>query len=341
MKKKLLLFIMICVTVLCSACTRRIMWYMINDDSSDKTEINVVVSGVDGGIMSGPYACEWNGKYAYYDNGVIYYFENEDAEAKTVKFFKPLQMVMNEEYIYLAAPNGICAVDLKTMKKNVIVESKYYTILGVNVYPDGVFVRLEGLLAGNIFDVSKLELDCVSKTHSQFMENTTHFVGEYGQECLDFQYFINGKLFEVNTSYSYPGSNQTENLHMVLSVEHVVEYDGRLYILFQQYHGIRELIENNVKYENKVSDHLVCVNPETKTSESIYQTAGPQEQIVNFSIENNEMYLLADGILYKANLVGGQRVELADYAGEDTLYFDYANDTLFVYDGDKLLGQYK
>lgn len=340
MKKKFLIFIMACMIILCSACTRRIMGYVINNASSNKAEINVVVSGVDGGIMSGSYACAWNGKYAYYDDGKIYYFENEDTEAKTVESFKPLQMVMNEEYIYIADKNGICAVDLKTMEKHVIVANKYYTILGVNAYSDGVFLRLDGLNAGYIFDISKLELNCVSETHLKFMEDTGHFVGEYGQECLYFQYFISGKLFEINTSYFYPGSNQTENLYMVLSAEHVVEYDGKLYILFQQAGNGRE-IKNNVKYRDKVCDHLVCVDPETQTSQSIYQTQGPQEQIVNFSIENNQMYLLADGILYKANLVGGQKVELANYAGEDTLYFDYANHTLFVYDGDKLLGQYK
>ena len=94
-------------------------------------------------------------------------------------------------------------------------------------------------------------------------------------------------------------------------------------------------------YRDKEWDQIICVDPKEETSESIYKALGPQEQIVNFSAENNEMYLLVDGILYKTDLKGEQRVELANYVGSDTLTFEYANDTLFVYDGYKLLGQYK
>ena len=340
MKKKLLFFIMACMIALCSACTyddfESLITGEFNDDSPDNTKINIVVSGVDGGVLTGSYACEWNGAYAYYDSGVIYYFEDKDTEAKTVEHPKPVQMAMNEKYLYLTATDRIYAVDLNTMEKHLIGEDEDYTVSGINVYPDGVFAKLGGLSQGKIeiYDISKLELNCVAKDYEQFLEDTKHYVGTYGYQNDRFDFFINGKFFQTNTSYC------PQNGWIVLSCERVVEYDGLIYMLFQE-SGNLQGQENNVKYRKKECDHLVCVDPKTETSESLYKTSGPQEQIVNFSIENNEMYLLVDGILYKTDLEGGQRVELGNYVGSSTLYFDYANNTLFVYDGDKLLGQYK
>ena len=343
MKKKWLFFVMVCMIVLCSACTREDFDSLIRGggltyDSPDNTKINIVVSGVDGGVMSGSYACEWNGQYAYYDSGVIYYFESEGAEAKTVEHSKPVQMAMNDEYLYLTASNGIYAVDLNTMEK-CFIGDKDYTVMGINVYSDGVFVRLDERHLGDVYDISELKLNCVSEDYSQFREDTKRYVGWYGYYAQSFYYVFNGKTFFITTSYFYTDSGKQDYIGEIkVSEELTAEYNGRVYVLYQ---ASRVHHTGSVTYDRKVCDHLVCVDPETEIAESIYQTPGPQEQIVNYSVENNEMYLLVEGILYKTDLKGEQRVELANYVGAGVLYFDYANDTLFVYDGDKLLGQYK
>ncbi|MBO5425878.1 MAG: hypothetical protein J6A25_10235, partial [Lachnospiraceae bacterium] len=125
----------------------------------------------------------------------------------------------------------------------------------------------------------------------------------------------------------------------VTSPEHICEYDGKYYILQQASYGINDI---NVSYNLKAWDQIICFDPATDSSSSLYKTPDCDEQIVSFSAENNELYHIIDGKLYKSTLTGENGKELADLSGvAKTLSFDYCNDTLFVYDGEKLIGQYK
>lgn len=350
MKKKILFFIMVCMTVLCSACMPEFL--------RTPKDVNVVVGGVDGGILNGARACEWGEQYAYYDDGMLYYFENKTSEAKTIQCGSPTQMAMTEEYIYYYQGQSLAAIDLKTMEQHNVYYNEDEYIKGINVYSDEVLVpvrddEIGSGLASRVYAVSGLEVNDAdaSEDYAEFYDFVSvknHCANQYGS--IGISIFLNGKMcssshygFEVRElgkdgkdvegkAYDYDDA--------VVTPEHIAEYNGKLYVLIQEGKSYRYL-DNNIKYLYKECDHLICVDPKAETYESIYQTPGPKEQIVNFSIENNEMYLLAEGILYKTDLKGEQRVELANYVGSDTLTFEYANDTLFVYDGYKLLGQYK
>lgn len=349
MKKNFLFFIMVCMTILCSACTREDFHDMIRgtykDHSPDNIEIDVIVGGVDGGILNGARVCEWGEQYAYYDDGVLYYYEDKASEVKTIQCSSPTQMAMTEDYIYYCHGKSLTAIDLKTMEQHSVIyndDDEY--ISGINVYPDEVLVVTN---KSHIYVVSGLEANNVDEYGfhiypHEFLSAKNHCANEYGN--LGCYIFLDGKKFTFNPSSFWvkEGSNAEkeknypdDKINLYIYPEYIAEYEGKLYLLLQRYENTRKM------YKDKEYDYLICVDPKTETSESIYKTPGHQEQIVNFSIENNEMYLLMEGILYKSDLKGEQREELANYVGSDTLTFEYGNDTLFVYDGYKLLGQYK
>ncbi|MCM1170724.1 MAG: hypothetical protein NC393_01225 [Clostridium sp.] len=346
-KKSIFMLISFILVLTCSACTRRILVdhiveYINNTEevSEDNIKINVVVGGVDGGILNGARVCEWEGQYAYYDDGMLYYFEDKDSEAQSIQCPQPFQMAMYEDYIYYINGEELSAIDLKSMEThNCFLHNGWY---GINVYSDGVLAY-----NGFVYDVQGLQEDYYSREY--FLPDKKCCVNRYDYPDVDV--FINGKLFEFyryNIVKKGDGYEDVKQLtdekkgHAIISPEHVVEYEGKLYLLLQISVGHARANHNNMEYRYKMYDQIVCFDPVTETSESIYKTPGTEEQIVNFSVENNEMYLLTDGILYKTDLKGeGERVELANYVGADTLTFEYANDTLFVYDGYKLLGQYK
>ena len=350
MKKKLLLFIMICVTVLCSACTREEFDDFISgrykDRSPDSIEIDVIVGGVDGGILNGARVCEWGEQYAYYDDGTLYYYEDKASEAKTIQCSSPTQMAMTEDYIYYCHGKSLSAIDLKNMEQHsvIYIDDADEYISGINVFPDEVLAVTN---LSHIFTVSGLEAVNVDEYGfhiypHDFLSSKNHCVNEYGD--LGCYIFLDGKKFTFHTSgFAVKEGDNAERqknypddkINIYIYPEHIAEYEGKLYLLLQRYGNARKM------YRDKEWDQIICVDPKEETSESMYKAPGPKEQIVNFSAENNEMYLLVDGILYKADLKGEQRVELANYVGSDTLTFEYANDTLFVYDGYKLLGQYK
>ncbi|MCM1082613.1 MAG: hypothetical protein NC393_01220 [Clostridium sp.] len=339
MKKKLLFFIMVCMTALCSAC--------IPDFFNSPTEVNVVVGGVDGGMLNGARVCEWEEQYAYYDDGVLYYFEDKDSEAQSIQCNHPAQMAMNEDYIYYCQGGVLAAIDLKTMEFHNICSNDGY-IRGINVYPDEILVVAEDEHMNlHIYQLLESELNYLGDYNYDFLSVKSHFANRYAQEIL--YAFSGGKM--LMSWYGYfgvyeIGQYQEAKIDVdmpdaVITPEHVAEYEGKVYLLVQQGKG-NQGSHNNMEYWHKDWDEIICVDIEAETYESIYKTPGHREQIVNFSVENNEMYLLTDGILYKTDLKGeGERVELANYVGADTLTFEYANDTLFVYDGYKLLGQYK
>ena len=352
MKKKFLFFVMVCIAVLCSACMPEFL--------RTPKDVNVVVGGVDGGILNGARVCECGEQYAYYDDGVLYYYEDKASEAKTIQCGAPTQMTMTEEYIYYYQGQSLAAIDLKTMEQHNVYYNEDEYIRGINVYSDEVLVRVNDNEMGtglnpHIYVVLGLEVNDAdaSENYAEFYDFVSvknHCANEYGDTGISI--FLNGKMcsfynhgFKVR-ELGKNGKDVEGKVYdeygdfAVVTPEHIAEYNDKLYVLIQEgksSHGSN----NNIQYLYKECDHLICVDPKAETYESIYQTPGPKEQIVNFSIENNEMYLLAEGILYKTDLKGEQRVELANYVGSDTLTFEYANDTLFVYDGYKLLGQYK
>ncbi len=351
MKKIFLFFVMVCMTVLCSACMPEFL--------RTPKDVNVIVGGVDGGILNGARACEWGEQYAYYDDGMLYYYEDKASEAKTIQCGSPTQMAMTEDYIYYCHGKSLASIDLKTMEQHNVYYNEDEYIRGINVYSDEVLVAVRedeigSGLPSNIYAVSGLEIKDAeaSEDYAEFYDFVSvknHCANWYGDRGASI--FLNGKMctssmyhFKVRelgkNGKDVEGKVYEYGDHAVVSPEHIAEYKGKLYVLIQEGNGSYGS-NNNIQYLYKNCDHLICVDPKAETYESIYQTPGPQEQIVNFSAENNEMYLLVEGILYKADLKGEQRVELANYVGSDTLTFEYANDTLFVYDGYKLLGQYK
>ncbi len=350
-KNKTLLLIFVVMICLFSGCDVDKAIKGEVDFEDNPTYINVVVSGVDDGILHCKYVCEWDESYAYYDQGVIYYYEDVNKEPQHIDCPELMYMAMNDKYIYYSQGASLKLVDKDSMK---IVELSDITkVSGINIYDDEVIIT-----EMNDSDISFYEMDgnIIVKEEIingsdvddgyDYLSPINHCANIYGYNRTYFYY--NSSIFQTyGGGYNIIGNNEKLSAFTCVSSgpesspEHIVEYDNKIYIILQNSSSVQGDTINTL-YRFKKWDQLICFDPSTQTSESIYKTNGPEEQMVNFSIKNDEMYLLIEGVLYKTNLKGENKKELANLSGiAETLSFDYANDTLFVYDGEKLIGQYK
>lgn len=351
MKKKKILILLIILSCICTGCDFDKLIHGEVDFEDHPTYINVVVSGVDDGILQCKYVCEWKDSYAYYDQGVIYYFETANDNPIEIECPNLMYMAMNDNNIYFTQGTGLYAIDKNSMKTEEVVGIS--KVSGINIYnkevvitgvydSDITYYEVEGI---NIIKETTIKGVDV-KGEYNYLSSNKNCANIYGSTKAYF--YADEKIFQIlGDCYSILGKKDTLHSFTCItdgpesSPEHIVEYNSNLYILLQNSSAVQGDTINTL-YRFKAWDHLICFDPSTQASESIYKTVGPEEQIVNFSVENDELYLLIKGKLYKSNLKGENKKELADLSGiAPTLSFDYVNDTLFVYDGDKLLGQYK
>ncbi|MBE5953651.1 MAG: hypothetical protein E7257_05780 [Lachnospiraceae bacterium] len=351
MMKKSILLLLVFVMLFCTGCDVNRLMEGEEYFKNNPTRINVVVSGVDDGLLHCKYVCEWEDSYAYYNQGVIYYYEDVNKEPQQIDCPGLMYMAMNDKYIYYSQGSSLNLVDKDSMK--IVEVSDITKVSGINIYDDEVIITemIDANLTYYVMDENKIVNQTTikgvdAKGEYNFVSSFNNTGNIYGSGKTYF--YANSELFQFyGECYSIVG--QGEELYGFSCVtdgpetssEHIVEYNNKLYILFQNSGAIQgDTI--NTEYRFKEWDQLICFDPITQTSESIYKTDGPEEQMVNFSVENDEMYLLIEGVLYKTNLKGENKKELANLSGiAETLSFDYANDTLFVYDGEKLIGQYK
>ena len=349
MKKIIVMFILLYLLCFCTGCD------LINEMqgevnfSKNPEKVSVLVSGVDNGYLHCKYVCEYGESYAYYDQGVVYYYLDADSQPYEIECSGLNYMSMNEDYIYLAQSSTLKVFDKKTMEvsevegvKNVksISISEYEVLVYNGEYNNYTFYELEG---DKIVKQTLIEDGSIYRTDNYLCMN------EYGYEQAYFyyddkMYRIEGqgyRLVDANGEIGEFNSFFDVNEFAITSPEHMCYYEGKLYILLQIVKN-PHLWELNTTYGHKDSDMLMCYNPETDSVEVIYKTSGQEEQIASFSIENDELYLLKDGILYLSTLNGDNCVELGTYVGVNpVLSFDYANDTLYVYRDDVLIGRYK
>ncbi len=311
------------------------------------TYINVIVSGVDDGILHCKYVCEWKNSYAYYDEGIIYYFENADSEPYQIDTSTITYMAMNERYIFYARWTGLYVIDKLTMEKKMVEELRTKTVSGINIYDNEVILYVADDSGITYYEMDGYNIagETTLKSTDVFLSSNNHCANNYGDEST--YIYTDNEIFNIHSEAYYIVGEDEERIQfddvdsgaIAGSTEHISEYEDKLYILLQ---GSKAADNLNVAYNLKEWDQIICFDTCTRLSESIYKASGPEEQIVNFSVENDELFLLIDGILYKTNLYGENKIELANLSGiSKNLSFDYVNDTLFVYDGEKMLGQYK
>lgn len=349
MKKEITAFVLMFLLCFCTGCDLGKMLRGGVDFSETPEKVSVVVSGVDNGYLHCKYVCEYGDSYAYYAQGVVYYYSDADSQPYEIECSGLNYMSMNEDYIYLAQNSTLNVFHKETMEvsevegvKNVksIIISGDEVLVYNGEYKNYTFYELEG---DKIVKQTLIEDDEIYRTANNLCENA------YGYE--DVYFYYNDKIYKISgqgymivdgkTGQEGDFNRFLDNGEWPLtSPEHMCYYEGKLYILLQECKN-PHYMELNTTYGNKDWDMLICYNPETDSTEIIYQTSGKEEQIANFSIENDELYLMKDGVLYRSTLKGDNCVELGTYIGVDpVLSFDYANDTLYVYRDDYLIGRY-
>ena len=348
-KKSILAFLLLIIPILC-LCTGCSLLDKLEemDYAENPGKIDVIVSGVDDGVLHCKYVCEWQDSYAYYDQGVIYYYEDDNATPYQIECSGLEYMDMNDGYIYYTKGTGMMVFDKESKQTTEI--SEMGEVLGINIYEDEVIIicRVDNNETLNYeMDGSKIINEIIVEYPNIFLSSTNKCANHY---CHRYTYvYANKKMYRIQGEgaqiidehgnegdfFEFDG----RNMGPATSPEHICEYNGNIYILHQASYGSNVI---NVKYDSKAWDQIICFDPSTDTLSSMYKTSGREEQIVSFSAENDELYLLIEGKLYKLTLTGENKTELANLSGiARTLSFDYVNDTLFVYDGEKLIGQYK
>lgn len=347
MKKKGIVSLLLLILYLCTGCD--LLDKLDEMDYEENPEkINVIVSGVDDGILHCKYVCEWEDSYAYYHQGVIYYYDTANSEPYEIECAGLEYMDMNDGYIYYTKGTGMMVFDKKSKQTTEI--SEMGEVWGISVFEDEVIVLCRYDYCDEIhyeMDGSMIKNETIVESPNIFLSSTNKCANHY---CHRYTYVhTNKKMYRIQGEgariidehgnegdfFEFDG----RNMGPATSPEHICEYNGNIYILHQASYGSNVI---NVKYDSKAWDQIICFDPSTDTSSSIYKTSGREEQIVSFSVENDELYLLIEGKLYKSTLTGENKTELTDLSGiAQTLSFDYGNDTLFVYDGEKLIGQYK
>lgn len=350
MRKKLLAFFMLLILCFFTGCIDFIedMYY------SDERKISVIVNSVDNSMLHGKYVCEWGDSYAYYDQNIIYYYADKNSEPYEIEFLQLEYMNMNERYIYCAGGERLRVFDKESKQSTELSvkgdeNDKKGNVVGINIYGDEVIV----LYKYSYGDAIYYEIE----GNRIINKNVYDYNGVYDGACInEFNYFYifafsNDQLYRIEGSgvqlidengnkgeyYSFGQKGGVADT----SPEHISKYNGKLYILLQFSPNSTGRPLNN-KYHFKDRDELAYFDLENHSSESLYITSGAEEQIVSFSVENDEMYLLIKGKLYKSTLTGENKTELADLKGiSRELSFEYVNDTLFVYNQDVLIGQYK
>ncbi len=348
MYKKLLSIILICILCLCSGCDYDYDMIVNGEVDFEKNPdcINVRVNGLDDSLLHCKHVCEYGNSYAYYDQGVIYYYDNLDSNPYKIECLDLKYMDMNKGYIYYTQGTGLKVFNKESKEITDITELG--EVGGIDVSPEAVVVNCE---SKNFYEIKGAHIDRYTRIEYPFIYVSTDNVctNMYGYSDIYVYndgviYLIHGEGYCITDEIGNEGEFhefEGKNMGPDSSPEHVAIYDGKIYVL-QQATLATGNVGLNMNYRHKKWDQIICFDPSTQTSESIYKTVGPEEQLVNFSVENDEMYLLIKGILYKTNLKGENKKEIANLCGiAPTLSFDYANDTLFVYDGEKLIGQYK
>lgn len=127
--------------------------------------------------------------------------------------------------------------------------------------------------------------------------------------------YVDGSYFSLDTAKDYTG--ESDDLHRTVQGDvgatwyHLMEEEkGLVYALYQCGWG-REAAHINPTYREE-RDAIYLFDVENKSIECFYRPDEEDEEIVDFSIENEYMYLLRNDGLYKCNLQGGEQQYILD-----------------------------
>lgn len=361
-KRKILLCLVLCVTVVLNGC-------IIKREPYPKTTCNVC--SVEGMIGSHNYMCQnETDTYLYSKDGIYKYKDgNMELLVRTAGFVE--YMVCNSKVLYYVCYDELYRVCLDTgIGKNM---NESGNVVGMSSYQEDIFIvteevssqKDEGKDAVYYYHLDEdgiLLNDILDKEITQSEDYTTakyreYIIGGYkenehtrvvlvkAEEKWNYSYDYNALVYiEMNNNLlrldyaEYVYGAQKEKMESVLEVE---DYGGRttashcaivgeeIYMLYQygdKYQGYGE----NPAARFKKRDAFFVLNPEKQACKLIYAPKKRSTQIAGFSVEKQILYLLEDDGIYRCDFDGKNKKKLLDNHYEE-LSFEYCDGKLFVF----------
>lgn len=253
-------------------------------------------------------------------------------------------MSMNDEYLYYTMETGLIAVNLQNMEETILdIDAE---VGGINVFDDETIVVTGD---NDYYYVDGVYTYCIGNIDDYlewYKSKNGHEANRYGDQVFNVYLAASGKEWIFSSCHYYirQHSDVSEGTlfydeisgSAVICPEHVAVYDGKVYMLQQFAGSTGRKYKNNMDYGTKrLGDSVMCFDPVTAESYVVVAMETEEQQIVGFSVENDELYTLEEGIIYRSTLSGEDKSYVASYVGSDTLSFEDVNDQLMVIrDGD-------
>lgn len=330
MKKAIVLLLML--MMLLTGCGKS-----LNQSNDEENNKDIAIYSVDGALGYGRLTCENDNESLYVDGTDIYLQKADGSEeifkAGGVNDSTIIEYVgMNREFIFYADSNNqVYSIDRKNKNEKLI---DHFDISGIKSVDDKVYAY------SNSFKVLELKGD---KTEEVLDGVTPYEYNEYvySDQASTFVVKLSGEEYTLRTAYDpvFAESGWLVGGDGTITPGHTVVSGDSVYLLAQSSESNNAFVDPD--YKNKKNDALIKYDPKSDEKKLLYKTNDNNEQIVNYSIDNDELFLYSDGVIYRSNLYGEDRTKLCDAPSEGKLYFEYSNDQLFIYDEkDNLLGRY-
>ena len=333
--KKLLLLVSGTVFML-SGCT------MKSNENSDKRVIaDTVIDSVDDGISCCVRTCSNGNESLYIDEFNIYIVDslgNETAYmADEVKKneAKITFVGLNTKYVFYYANNmGLYMIDRSNNDQKKILD--YVDVCGINSKNENVYVlqsigRVCEVGSGKEKDVVNDDLDDGVKEDYIYDHYDNYFYIDNDNEKIAIESHESPIFIKDNTWFNGTNVNITPARTAIV--------DNDWFFMIQTTNDF--VAHSNISHDAFKEEALIRYDVQKDESDVLYKTNGNEEQIVNYSFQNDELYLYSEGEIIKADLRGNNKTKICEAPNEKKLYFEYLNNQLLIYDeNNKLLGRY-
>ena len=338
----------------------------------DESGMKIHILNVDESIGPGQYVCSNSSHYYYYDNGDIYDDEGtivcEFSNGSSSKFAADDNFL----YCYEESGKKLKRIDLKTFDSEVIKTGDSvgnmwgypegvfigYDDRDLNFYTkDNVYTIYSGedsrkspdVKVRELFDDGRTSWHClIFKKYNILVRNLYYKENSYFAAVRD----TSGKaqcvlgipiyLEDNNTFYIFEDTyDYLRNYEDVDFLTEIGDYHGfvsqlkpfyisaknnKVYILYL-------CNKDMYSYNELESEILTVLDTKTQEREILYKTTDTSEYIINYSIEDNSLYLLRGNKVYKQSLDGAteEEQEVCEVQGNE-LGFAYTSGHLFVYE---------
>ncbi len=319
----------------------------VNDEEKENSEIvDATIDSVDDGLSNGIRTCINGSEFLYIDEYNVFLMNEkgeeikyEASEAKDDQ--KKIDYIsFNDRYIfYYQKGKGMYMIDRFDNTESRIMSS--IVPAGIRAIDDKVYVYQPSAL-GDVKEIGSGEVIDILDQEDEDKKKDEYV---YEHEAVDYYLFLDNQDFEIRacSDPDYLTDNSwLEGTNPITIPARTAVIGSDIYMVVQSsYRHVvypHQYMKGNGSFDKEA---LIKYTPSTNKTEILYIIEDNSEQIVNFSVDNNSLYLYSGGEIYISDLKGSNKTKLCDVPDADMLYFEYLNDQLLIYDeNNKLLGRY-